>query len=240
MSQRGEVLVAILSKQTDFAIVQEQGWYRIPRDKAPRRWPPRWLAFYQTKVFGPAAFAVNYYGRVREIRLVGRRDLFPDEPPNSKSERTYYQVWLRSLDKLEKPIPSRRLRRIVFIPTTWHKLQTAAEINDLFDDSPLEDDLWAELKHLDIAAERQWGVKLSDAFYMLDFALFCAGGKLDLETDGDKWHLIPRASPPITGATTRWRRTAGTCCVSTQRRSVSRWRSIVSQRLPKQSTDWAA
>lgn len=194
-TRRGEVLVAVLNNKTDFAILQEQGWYRIPCDTAPRRWPPRWLAFYQTKVFGPDAFAVTYYGRVREIRLVGRRELFPDEQPNPKSERTYYQVWLEGLERLESPIPSRRLRRIVFIPTTWRKLHAATEINDLFDDSPLEDDLWAELKRLDITAERQWGVKRGSAFYMLDFALFCAHGKLDLETDGDRWHADPARIP---------------------------------------------
>ena len=193
--RRGEVLVAILPTRADFVLLQEQGWYRIPREKAPRRWPPRWLAFYQTKVFGAEAFAVNYYGRVRDIRLVTRRVLFPDEPPNPNSAQEYYQVWLESLERLERPIPSRRLRRIVFIPTTWHKLHSAAEINDLYDDSPLEDALWPELKRLKIAAERQWGVELSDAFYFLDFALFCARGKLDLETDGDTWHADPARIP---------------------------------------------
>lgn len=194
-SRRGEVLVAILPTRADFAILREQGWYRIPREKAPRRWPPRWMAFYQTKDFGAEAFAVKYYGRVREIRLVARRALFPNDPPNPKTEREYYQIWLESLERLERPIPSRRLRRVLFIPTTWRKLHTATEINDLYDDSPLEDALWAELKRLEIAAERQWGIELSDAFYFLDFALFCARGKLDLETDGDRWHADPARIP---------------------------------------------
>jgi len=30
ISERGEVLVAILNNQLDFAILREQGWYRIP------------------------------------------------------------------------------------------------------------------------------------------------------------------------------------------------------------------
>ena len=40
-------LVAILNDQRDFEILQREGWYRIPVSSAPRRWPPRWLAFYQ-------------------------------------------------------------------------------------------------------------------------------------------------------------------------------------------------
>jgi very-short-patch-repair endonuclease len=187
-SRRGEVLVAILNNKRDFAILKEQGWYRIPTASAPKRWPPRWLAFYQTKVFGEEAFAVNYFGRVRDIRVVRRPELFPDEPPNPKSERAYYRVCLYNLNRLVHPIPSRRLRRIVFIPTTWPKLNNATEINDLFDDSPLEDLLWTALKRLDIPAERQWEVLLGSNWYMLDFALFCAKGKVDVETDGDKWH----------------------------------------------------
>ena len=186
--ERGEVLVAIMNNQRDFGILQEQGWYRIPVANAPKRWPPKWLAFYQTKVFGPEAYAVSYYGRIHEIRIVRRRELFSNEFPNPKSDRQYYQLCLHSLEQLPQPIYSRRWRRIVFILTTWPKFTRAAEINDLFDESPLEDLLWAELKGLQIAAERQWHQKLDQAHYFLDFAVFCVNGRIDVETDGDTWH----------------------------------------------------
>ena len=55
---RGEVLVALLKAKSDFFILQEQGWYRIPIASAPKRWPPRWLAFYQPKAFKEEAFTV--------------------------------------------------------------------------------------------------------------------------------------------------------------------------------------
>jgi very-short-patch-repair endonuclease len=186
--QRGEVLVAIMNNKADFGILQEQGWYRIPVDTAPRRWPPRWLAFYQTKVFEPEHHAVHYYGRVREIRRVQRRELFPDEFPSPKSDRWYYQLHLESIERLPDPILSRRWRRIVFIPTTWYKFTRAVEINDLFDDSPLEDRLWAALKRQEIHAERQWLLEIGGVRYRLDFALFCRNGQIDVETDGDTWH----------------------------------------------------
>jgi very-short-patch-repair endonuclease len=194
-SERGEVLVAIMNNQADFGILREQGWYRVPVASAPKRWPSKWLAFYQTKVFGDEAFAVNYYGRVRDIRIVRRREMFPDELPNPKSDRAYYQLHLHSLERLPQPIYSRCWRRIVFIPTTWAKLTQAVEINDLFDDSPLEDRLWAELKRLRISAERQWNLKLGESFYFLDFAVFCLNGRIDVETDGDTWHADPQRIP---------------------------------------------
>ena len=187
-TERGEILVAIMNSKPDFAVLHEQLWYRIPVASAPKRWPPQWLAFYQTKVFEHEAFAVNYYGRVSHIEIVRRRDLFPNEFPNARSDREYYRIRLHGLERLKQPIRSTRWRRIVFIPTTWHKFTRAVEINDLFDESPLEDQLWTELKKLRILAERQWDMKVGEARYFLDFAVFCTNGHLDIETDGDSWH----------------------------------------------------
>jgi len=186
---RGEALVAILNNPDDLAILQHQGWYRIPVRTAPKRWPPKLLAFYQTRIFGDEAYAVRYYGSVREIREVGRTELFPHEAPNAKSDKRYYQILLDNLNTLAQPIISRRWRRIVFIPTTIEKFWLAREINDLFDDSPLENRLWSRLKTLRAEAERQWRVEVDRERYYLDFALFCRWGRVDVETDGDSWHV---------------------------------------------------
>lgn len=186
---RGEVLVAIMNNRRDFGILQEQGWYRIPVESAPRRWPPQWLAFYQTQVFGDEAHAVHFYARVRSIRKARRSDLFPGELPNPKSDRLYYQIHLEALRRLPNPIVSPRWRRILFIPTTWAKFTRAKQLNDLFDDSPLEDLLWSELKQLDIPAERQWLVQVGEKNYLLDFAVFCNDGSIAIETDGDSYHV---------------------------------------------------
>jgi len=195
MARRGQVLVAIINNLLDFDIVQERLWYRIPISSADKwlkdRWPPQWLAFYQTKVFGAEAFSVNYYGRVVDIRQVCRRDLFPDPPYGENSGREYHQIFFDRLRRLHTPITSRRWRRIVFIPTTWRKFVAAAEINDLFDESPLEDLLWEEFKRLGIQAERQEFVEVGQRSYSLDFAIYCAKGKLAVETDGDTWHANP-------------------------------------------------
>ena len=195
MSKRGEVLVAIINKQLDFAILREKLWYRIPVSSVEKwikeRWSPKWLAFYQTKAFGAEKHAINYFAEVLDIREVRRWQLFPDEPRDDKSNWRYYQIFVKSVQQLPKPIYSRRYRRIIFIPTTWEKFINATEINDLFDESSLEDRLWAEFKRHNIPAERQEFVIARKNDYALDFAVYCAKGNIDIETDGDFWHANP-------------------------------------------------
>lgn len=200
---RGEVLVAVVARPLDLTYAREQHWYRIPVESVEkflkRRWPPQWLALYQTRAFGVEAFAVNYYAHVENISIVTRRELFPkdvtgfDDGIHRKkpvtSERRYYKLALGELQKWTPPILSRRLRRIVFIPTTMEKFQNAVEINDLYDESPLEDKLWAAMKRLGIHAEREDYVRAGENEYALDFAIYCAKGNIDVETDGDRWHL---------------------------------------------------
>jgi very-short-patch-repair endonuclease len=184
-----------MNNARDWGIVQNELWYRVPVATAPKRWPPQWLAFYHTKEFGSAAYSIQYYGRVREISVVERRLLLPHEPPNPKSERQYYRVRLERLEQLADPIRSARWRRIVFIPTTWDKFVQAQEVNDLFDESPLEDLVWSEFKKLQIGVERQWELITDLGRSFLDFAIFCAKGSLDVETDGDTWHAARERIP---------------------------------------------
>lgn len=195
MSKRGEVLVAIINKKLDFTILREQLWYRVPVSSVKKwlkeKWHPKWLAFYQTSALETEKHAISYFGEVSEIRKIKRQELFPNQPLDEKSDKYYYQVFLKSIQKLPKPIYSRRYRRIIFIPTTWEKFVNAIEINDLYDESSLEDKLWAEFKRHKIQAERQEFVIAKGNDYALDFAIYCANGKIDVETDGDFWHSNP-------------------------------------------------
>jgi len=189
------MLVAILRDPLDFAIARDHNWYRIPVESVEKmlkdKWPPRWISFYQTTAFPHHAHSVLYYARVMDIRKTFRWQLFPDRPRDEKSDREYHQIFLDSLQRLPKPIYSRRWRRIVFIPTTLSKFKNAVEINDLFAGSALEDKLWAKLKRLKVYAERQELVSVKDRNYFLDFAVYCVKGKIDIETDGDRWHHNP-------------------------------------------------
>jgi very-short-patch-repair endonuclease len=195
MPNSGEVLVAILNKQLDLVTLRNDLWYRIPVSSVEKwlkgRWPPKWLAFYQTMAFGEEKHAVNYFAEVLEIREARRWELIPEQPHDEQGGRRYYQMFVKSVQKLPQPIYSRRFRRIVFIPTTWEKFNGATEINDLYDESSLEDKMWAEFKRREISAERQEFIKVSGNDYALDFAIYCAQGKIDVETDGDFWHANP-------------------------------------------------
>jgi very-short-patch-repair endonuclease len=185
-----------MNNQRDFKLARDEHWYRIPVEMAHKwgkhHWPPRWLAFYQAQVFGEEAFSVRYFAHVHEVRTVQRRQLFPNEANDRKAESWYYQMILSPLQMLPRPIISRRFRRVTFIPTTWQKFWVAEEINDLWDDSPLEDHLWTELKQLQLSAERQHFITLKRRRYALDFAFYHANGRLNVETDGDRWHSDPR------------------------------------------------
>lgn len=137
---------------------------------------------------------ILHYGKVSSIEVQSRKLLFPKENINYKTRRNYYKISIGEVRTLMKPILSRRFRKIVFIKTTYEKFINAREINDLFDGSSLEDKLWVEMKRKMISAERQEVIKVDEKFYFLDFAIHCKKGKLDIETDGDRYHHNPEAA----------------------------------------------
>jgi very-short-patch-repair endonuclease len=198
MSKSEELLVGIVNTQSDFDIIQEQHWYRIPIEKVKnqleRRWPPKWIAFYYTNAIKDFPQMIVHYAKVKNILEASRQELFPVDKHPYKSSRRYYKISFDKLESLSKPILSRRWRRIVFINSTYKKFINAVEVNDLFDGSHLEDRLWAACKRHKIAAERQQVVKVDNKFYFLDFAIHCKKGKLDIETDGDRYHHNPEAA----------------------------------------------
>lgn len=189
-----ELLVALLPRKTALETLQNASWYHIPVDTAPKRWPPKVMAFYQGKVFGKEEeYKIRHFGEVERIDIVPRRELFPDDEKNQgKADNLYYRIQLKRLQERYVPIVSYRPRRLVFIPTTWEKFDTASQINDLFDTSPLEDWLWKGLKYINVLAERQWGIVVQNKNYYLDFAVFCKDGKLAIETDGYTYHYDDR------------------------------------------------
>lgn len=197
--KKGEFLIAIIKTKEDLEIARDQHWYRIPVKNAKKllkdRFPPQGIAFYQPKIFGDEAYSINYYAEIIKVSEVRRYQLFPDEKINQKSHDLYYKIELATLQKLPKPIYSRRFRRVAFISTTREKFFQAVEINDLWDDSPLEDRLWAEFKRLKITAERQEEVKIKSKRYFLDFAIYCGQGKINVETDGDTYHSSKEQIP---------------------------------------------
>ncbi|MGQ9767929.1 MAG: hypothetical protein ACUVR4_13520 [Anaerolineae bacterium] len=193
------VLVAVVNDPHDLARAREQGWYRIPLERAPRRVAADYLALYQTAAFPPGErWSVRWLAPVRGYRITTRRELIPEEHDHPRADHRYYRVDLGPLMPLPHPIPSRRLRRITFIPTTLARLYAAEEINDLWIKSPPQERLWAALKEADLEAERQYPLREDLPQYVADFAIFCREGRIAVivTDEPDTVEGIREASPP--------------------------------------------
>lgn len=188
-------LVGIVPRKNLWPIIQKQRWYHIPVNSAPRNaLQIEHMSFYFPSVFGKKfEHQVNYYAPVIKIDTVKRSQLFPDETEHHRKDSDYYQFHLGDIKELPHPIPSRRWRRIVHIPTTLHKLFTAREINDLYHTSPLEEKMYNALKRRQISPERQMYVYVNSQTYCLDFCIFCQKANIDLECDGERYHTLPEA-----------------------------------------------
>lgn len=170
------VLVVLVNNQRDWDIVQAQGWYRIPVKRAPRQIGADLLAFYFSKVFAEMAWSVRYVAPVLRFELARRRDLLPDETSHPRAEDWYYRIVLGPLEPLPRPIPSRRLRRLTFLPTTLGRLLSAEEINDLWIREPLEERVWRALKGAGLRPESAFEVKDAGMRYEMPIAIPCAQG----------------------------------------------------------------
>src|SRR5262245_30439394 len=122
ISPDARVLVAVLTRPRDLAAARDEGWYRIPLRRAPRGMAAEYLAFYQTAAFGAERWAVRYIAAVRAVEIAARTALLPDEPGHTRAAERYYRFALGPLLALPTALPSRRLRRISFIPTTYGQL----------------------------------------------------------------------------------------------------------------------
>jgi len=201
MTTRGEitsaseyrVLVVIMNNQRDFEIARSAGWYRIPVKRAPRQIAADYLAFYQTAAFPEERWSINYYAPVIRYRLVTRRELLPEESDHPRANDPYYKIEIGPLRRLPRSIPSMRLRRITFIPTTLDRLMTAQEINDLWEKSSTAERLWREFKRHDIEAEREYVIRDGSVAYNVDFAIFCRQGNIAIEC-GDTLEKGTRAT----------------------------------------------
>jgi hypothetical protein len=125
------VLVCLINKPRDLEIARWDHWYRIPVMHAPADFLADVIAFYLTSAFGDEKWSVHEYARVRGHELVKRADLFPDQPDHARANDLYYKMQLGPLQRLVRPIPSLKWRRISFIETTGDRFLNALEISEL-------------------------------------------------------------------------------------------------------------
>ncbi|MCX7785787.1 MAG: endonuclease domain-containing protein, partial [candidate division WOR-3 bacterium] len=149
--------------------------------------------FYLPKIFGEEKYSVKYYAKVKNIEIVKRIKLLPEEKEDLHANDDYYKLTIDEIKPLPQLIVSKRWRRITFIPTTLSKLFSAKEINDLWCTSPIEEILYKKMKREKILAERQFFVYETKTPYCLDFAIFCRDGKLNIECNGEKYHSSKEA-----------------------------------------------
>jgi len=133
------VLVVIVNNRSDWDRVRQEGWYRIPLARAPRRIGAEYLAFYHSQALGETRWRIGHYAPIRRYCLVPRRQILPAEADHPRADALYYKVEVGPVQRLARPVPARRLRRVTFIMTTMAKLLAAGEINDLWlSNSPSE------------------------------------------------------------------------------------------------------
>ncbi len=192
-----DTLVAAFQEQNDYLIAQQQGWYRarVNYKQTPiilKNGTIKYISFYFKKIFKDFKYSIRHYAPVTDIQIVSRLDLLPSQPHHPRAKDKYYKISFGQLNELPQPIISHRGRALLFIVTNLQKLRSADEVNDIFNDSPLEERLWLELKKHKPTAERQFLLHTNEKNWICDFAFFCKKGVIDVECDGDTYHMQPQ------------------------------------------------
>ena len=190
------VLVVLVNNHADWQRIVDDGWYRIPLTHAPQPVAASFLAFYQSRVFGADAFRVRFFAPVLRYQIMLRAELLPDQPDHPRAGERYYRVELGALQELERPVPSRRLRRITFIPTTLRRLREAQEINDLWISDGAEEILWELFRDAGIKAERRLEIGEGRQRYVVPLAI---PGSVGGTTGGVAIFCDTRARPEQVG-----------------------------------------
>lgn len=189
--QPNNVLVAILKEPADFLYAVRESWYRVPLKNSPRvitENKAKYIGFYQNLKFKNAPSRIEYFAEIKNVQQVFRKDLIPDSPPSNANE-LYLRINIGKLALLPQPIFNLRGRRIPpFIGTCEQKFFTASDINQLYNNSPLENILQERLLVENIYAEREFEVKTRNKSYFLDFAFLCKNGNFGVECDGNLFH----------------------------------------------------
>ncbi len=149
-----------------------------------------WLAFYQTAKFGDEKWAINFVAPVMGHELATRAELLRTQPDHPRADEQYYKIQIGPLERLPRPIPSRKWRRMTFLYTTGEHLLAAEELNDLIVQSAERELLWKALRERGLRAERQYETKQG---VEIDLALLCALGNLGVLLGGAEQALKERS-----------------------------------------------
>lgn len=193
------VLVAHVASTKDLQRALYERWYRLRPCRAVDDLGDlrdfRYLALYEAGDDDARPYRIRHYARIRHVDVRHRRDLIPDEPQHERADLAYPLLRLDRPKRLRRTLYSRMNREVRFLKTDWNHFKSAREWNDLYLGSPLERRLHEALRHEGLFAEREFRANCRDLdrmrTFFLDFALFCRDGRLDIEVDGDTYHLQP-------------------------------------------------
>ena len=185
------VLVGVVKRQKDLALVLSKKWYRIPTVYAVKR-QFDYLAFYQPALFGQEGKCIRYYAPVLSQQTIKRKKLLPEELGYPQANNYYLRFRLGPVKKLARPIKNIAPRRISFGFTTLNRLLLAKNILGLYNIAPTEQIVEQALRRAQLKAKSQHYVLIGQKRYFLDFALFCKEGRIAVECDNKKAHSSPR------------------------------------------------
>jgi hypothetical protein len=140
------ILVAVLNDPRDLEIARLLGWYRIPLRSSPKVVAVDYLAFYQTAAFKDAKWQIQYVAPVRGHELTTRLELLRDEPDHPHAHHEYFKIQIGPLERLPRPIPAAKWRRLTFLYTTGEYMLQADNLNDLVVKSEERALLWQALR----------------------------------------------------------------------------------------------
>lgn len=130
--QTTQLLVCIVTRPAEMQHIREQGCYRIPLQHAPRGLAVSYLAFYLTAAFGKQRWAIHEYAEVLSVSIARRCEILPEQADHPRAQQRYLRYSLGPLQALAVAVPSRRLRRITFIPTSLEQLLSARDVSELW------------------------------------------------------------------------------------------------------------
>lgn len=181
------VLVGVLKRKQDLAILCRDHWYRIPVSRMPRR-KFHYLAFYEPARFGRQGKCIRSYARVLHYRVGKRRDLLPDEPHHPSAGEEYVKIQVGRILHLPRPIKNIPPRRVSFGFATLERFLTSRNILRLYRVVPTEPIVGRALKSAGISVVPQYYISRGKRRYCLDFAIVCRRGLIAVECDNLKAH----------------------------------------------------
>jgi hypothetical protein len=177
-TRRRTVLVAVINNAADLRHAAEDGWYRIPQRRAPRRIGADFLAFYLTAGCGDMdlAHSVPFFAPTRRYQLLTRAEVLPLECNHPRAHDYYYRVEIGPLERLAQPVRARSYHRVTFIHTTLDRLLAAEDVLDLFRRSDPFEQLWGALREHNLRPLKNRLVGES----LVDITLRARGGYLGI------------------------------------------------------------